>query len=157
MKNQNATIELMGIGPLSIDTDLQEIVLLKDFSGGLYSTSETMKVSRDKRAAKKAANNRRFFVKKLDDGRFELVERDLLRVFQGAVENAEYNNVEINAQYFDEYALDACGIAISDEEALLMEQCFFEWRAYEGTDVENNYDHTVKIPLRAATRNASKQ
>ena len=72
-----ATIEIIGIGPVEIETDLKQITLVGALTiEGDYVNCMTKRVMRNKKAAKAAATVDAVYLKELEPGFFMLTEED---------------------------------------------------------------------------------
>lgn len=70
-----ATIEITGIGPVGINTDLKEVVLVGALTiGGDPVNCQTRKVSRNQKAAKAAREIDAVYLKEIKAGHFILME-----------------------------------------------------------------------------------
>ena len=68
-------------------------------------------------------------------------------LYSAAVENAEQNDVsDVDADYFDNYAFNACDISISREIANKMAQVYMAWQSEEAKDSNKHY-YIVQEPL----------
>lgn len=72
-----ATIEITGIGPVEINTELKEVVLVGALTiTGDPANCKTKKVSRNQKAAKAAAKVETAYLKEIKPGYFMLIEDD---------------------------------------------------------------------------------
>lgn len=72
-----ATVNLTGIGPVEIDTELNEIKIVGALAiDGSYVNVKTKKVHRNKKAANQAREIETVWLKKLDDEHFLIVEKN---------------------------------------------------------------------------------
>ena len=75
MSKTSATIEITGVGPVRINTELKEVRLVRALTAsGDYANVVEKKVSRNQKAAKKAALNYRHGLRELEAGYFMLCE-----------------------------------------------------------------------------------
>lgn len=74
-----ATINVTGIGPVEIKTELKEVKLVGALTiDGSYVNVKTKKVSRNQKAAKEASENYAVWLKDLGDGEhFMLIEEEI--------------------------------------------------------------------------------
>lgn len=73
-----ATVEITGIGPVLIKTDLKEIVLVGALSAtGDFVNCRIKKVARDKRAAEEAEQVDGCYLKEISAGYFMLIDDDI--------------------------------------------------------------------------------
>jgi hypothetical protein len=80
-----ATIEITGLGPVQINTELKEVRLVRAFTvSGDYVNVVKKKVSRNKKTASLAALNRRFWLKELETGYFMLCDEYFLEESEAA-------------------------------------------------------------------------
>ena len=72
-----ATIEIIGIGPVEIKTEFRQITLVGALTiNGDYVNCRTKRVMRNKKAAKAAAAVDAVYLKELEPGYFMLIEND---------------------------------------------------------------------------------
>ena len=70
-----ATIEIIGIGPVEIKTELKQITLVGALTtNGDYVNCKTKRVKRNKKAAKAAADVDSVYLNELEPGVFILIE-----------------------------------------------------------------------------------
>jgi hypothetical protein len=61
----------------------------------------------------------------------------LFNIYEGAIENANNNDVEINADYFAEYAFNAMDIALDEDQIGMLTH-------FHSAD-QNSYDEVVAM------------
>ena len=77
MKTAQATIEILGLGPVEIKTELLQVTLVGALTiNGDYVNCITKRVKRNKKAAKAAAAVDSVYLKALEPGFFMRIEDD---------------------------------------------------------------------------------
>ena len=68
-------------------------------------------------------------------------------IYEGAIQNAEQNDLAVDAEYIKDYASGALDVEITTEVAKKIVSCFVAYEAVRGNGNGVDYDYLVKFEL----------
>ena len=68
-------------------------------------------------------------------------------IYEGAIQNAEQNDLAVDAEYIKDYASGALDVEITTEVAEKIVSCFVAYEAVRGNGNGVDYDYLVKFEL----------